>query len=80
MEDSQVGSPGRQKSFGILERVPQECDSPGMSQLQRSEQLRGLRRCLRSKRTPSWLKPAITRYLRKLDAQVTVRNGGRGKG
>jgi hypothetical protein len=38
--------------------------------LTRCEQLKGLRKCLRSKKTPRWLKPSIRRYLQKLQRQV----------
>jgi hypothetical protein len=34
------------------------------------EQLRGLRKCLRSKKTPAHLKPSIRRYVRKLEAEL----------
>lgn len=34
--------------------------------LNRTQKMRGLRKCLRSKKTPPWLKPSIKEYLRKL--------------
>ena len=38
--------------------------------LTRLEQLRGLRKAVRSPRTPSWLKPSIRRYLRKIEEEL----------
>ena len=38
--------------------------------LSRLEQARGLRKCLRSKKTPIWLKPSIRRYLKKLERNL----------
>jgi len=40
--------------------------------LSRAEQARGLRTALRSSKTPPWLKPAIKRYLRKLEPSRRV--------
>jgi hypothetical protein len=34
------------------------------------EQASGLRKALRSKKTPLWLKPAIQRYLKKLEVRL----------
>ena len=39
-------------------------------QLNPSEQARGLRKCLRSKKTPRRLKPSIRRYLRHLEMEL----------
>jgi hypothetical protein len=36
--------------------------------LTRLQQARGLRKALRSRKTPPWLKPAIKRYLKKLES------------
>lgn len=38
-------------------------------ELTREEQARGLRKALRSRRTPPWLKPSIRRYLRKIEGR-----------
>jgi hypothetical protein len=38
--------------------------------LTRLEQLKGLRKAVRSPRTPSWLKPSIRRYLRKIEEEL----------
>lgn len=38
--------------------------------LTRVQKVRGLRKCLRSPRTPRWLRPSIRRYLRKLEQQL----------
>jgi len=35
--------------------------------LSRDEQADGLRKALRSRKTPAWLKPGIQRFLRKLE-------------
>ena len=39
--------------------------------LNRGEQAEGLRKALRSRKTPPWLKPSIRRFLRKLEAGRT---------
>jgi len=39
----------------------------GKHQLTKREQARGLRKALKSRRTPRWLKPSIRRYLRRLE-------------
>jgi len=38
--------------------------------LTRLEQLRGLRKAVRSPRTPAWLKPSIRRYLRRIEEEL----------
>jgi hypothetical protein len=38
--------------------------------LTRLDQLKGLRKAVRSLRTPVWLKPSIRRYLRKLEKEL----------
>jgi hypothetical protein len=38
--------------------------------LTRLDQLKGLRKAVRSRRTPSWLKPSISRYLRKIEEEL----------
>jgi hypothetical protein len=37
--------------------------------LSRDEQADGLRKALRSRKTPVWLKPSIRRFLRKLESR-----------
>jgi hypothetical protein len=37
--------------------------------LSRDEQASGLRKALRSRKTPAWLKPSIRRFLRKLESR-----------
>jgi hypothetical protein len=37
--------------------------------LSRDEQADGLRKALRSRKTPVWLKPSIGRFLRKLESR-----------
>jgi hypothetical protein len=39
--------------------------------LSQKEQAVGLRKALRSRKTPRWLKPGIRRYLRKLEGRAT---------
>jgi hypothetical protein len=36
----------------------------------KEEQIRGLEKALRSRRTPSWLKPNMRRYLKKLKKKL----------
>jgi hypothetical protein len=36
------------------------------------EQADGLKKCLASERTPSWLKPSIRKYLRRLERQLSA--------
>jgi len=38
--------------------------------LSRLERLKGLRKCLRSPRTPKWLRPSISGYAAKLASQL----------
>jgi hypothetical protein len=38
--------------------------------LSKAEQARGLRKALRSWRTPPWLKPSIRRYLKKMEKEL----------
>jgi hypothetical protein len=40
--------------------------------LSRLDQAKGLRKCLRSKKTPTWLKPSIRRFLKKLEAELVA--------
>ena len=40
---------------------------PMKHKLSKTEQAGGLRKALRSRKTPPWLKPAIRRYLQKLE-------------
>ncbi len=42
--------------------------------LTRLEQLKGLRKAVRSPRTPSWLKPSIRRYLTKIEEELRQGN------
>ena len=46
--------------------------------LTRLQQLQGLRKAVRSPRTPSWLKPSIRRYLRRIEEELRhgKENGG----
>jgi len=37
--------------------------------LTRHQQISGLKQCLKSKRTPPWLKPSIKRFLEKLEGK-----------
>ena len=46
--------------------------------LTRLEQLKGLRKAVRSPRTPSWLKPSIRRYLNKIEEEL--RHGRKKRG
>lgn len=69
-----LGTVGREKKFRVL------LDAPFLGQLQsmkhklsKTEQARGLRKALRSRKTPPWLKPAIRRYLRKLESRGTAK-------
>lgn len=38
--------------------------------LTQEQQARGLRKALRSRKTPKWLKPSIRRYLQKLEGKI----------
>jgi hypothetical protein len=38
--------------------------------LTKQQQIKGLRKALRSWRTPPWLKPSIRRYLKRMEAEL----------
>jgi hypothetical protein len=38
--------------------------------LTKEQQLKGLRKALRSWRTPPWLKPSIRRYLKRMEGEL----------
>jgi hypothetical protein len=44
--------------------------------LTKKEQAQGLRKALSSRRTPSWLKPSMRRFLKKLEGQAQKEVGG----
>lgn len=48
---------------------PVEVGTMARHKLSRDEQADGLRKALRSRKTPVWLKPSIRRFLRKLESR-----------
>jgi len=56
----------------------------GAHKLTKKERAKGLRKALRSWRTPPWLKPSIRRYLKRMESELRrdgrLERNGSGKG